>query len=225
MVGRSGWCLLVAGFVTAVAALAAGQVGAPIRVAPRVLSEAGSRDIRGGVVGHPARQALPPFLPRPFPGRAFPIRNLPSPGVFRLPKIVRAPGTIFSGTVTKIERRAATGGQSVETVAVTLQVENAVRGASPGQHLTITQWIGLWASGQRYRVGERVLLILYANSKLGLTSFVGGSLGRFAVDRAGWVQLTAEHVAAFRGDPVRGGKSRARFGDFALAVRHAGEEE
>ena len=108
---------------------------------------------------------------------------------------------------------------------MTFHVENAVRGATPGRDLTITQWIGLWASGQRYRVGERVLLILYPNSKLGLTSVVGGSLGRFAVDRAGWVQLTAEHVAAFRGDPVLGGKLRARFGDFALAVRHAGEEE
>jgi hypothetical protein len=145
--------------------------------------------------------------------------------VFRFPQFVRAAGTIFSGTVAKIERRAATGGQSVETVAVTFHVENAVRGATSGRDLIITQWIGLWASGQRYRVGERVLLILYPNSKLGLTSVVGGSLGRFAVDRTGWVQLTAEHVAAFRGDPVLGGKSRARFGDFALAVRHAGEKE
>lgn len=132
---------------------------------------------------------------------------------------------IFSGTVTQIERRAASGGQSVETVAVTFHVENAVRGAIPGQNLTITQWIGLWSSGQRYRVGERVALFLYPNSKLGLTSAVGGPLGHFTVDRAGWVMLTGEHVAAFRGDPVLGGKSRARFGDFALAVRQAGEEE
>jgi hypothetical protein len=225
MVRRSGWCLLVAGFVIAVAALVAGQSGASVRVAPRVLPEATSGVIRGGVIGHPARQALPPFLPRPFPGRAFPVRTLPPPGVSRFPQFVRAAGTIFSGTVTKIERRAATGGQSVETVAVTFHVENAMRGASPGQDLTIKQWIGLWASGQRYRAGERVLLVLYPDSKLGLTSVVGGSLGRFAVDRAGWVQLTAEHLAAFRGDPVLGGKLRTRFGDFALAVRHAGEEE
>jgi len=132
---------------------------------------------------------------------------------------------IFSGTVTQIERRPATGGQSVESVAVTFQVENAMRGTIPGQNLTITQWIGLWSSGQRYRVGEHVVLFLYPNSKLGLTSTVGGSLGHFAVDRAGWVLLTAQHLAAFRGDPVLGGKSRARFGDFALAVRQAGEEE
>jgi len=132
---------------------------------------------------------------------------------------------IFSGTVTKIERRPATAGQSVETVAVTFRIENALRGTMPGQDLTITQWIGLWSSGQRYREGERVLLFLYPVSKLGLTSCVGGTLGRFAVDRSGWVLLTAQHTAAFGRDPVLGGKSRARFGDFALAVRHAGEEE
>jgi hypothetical protein len=132
---------------------------------------------------------------------------------------------IFSGTVTKIERRAATAGQSVETVAVTFRIENALRGATPGEDLTITQWIGLWSSGQRYRVGERVLLFLYPASKLGLTSCVGGPLGHFAIDRAGQVLLTVQQLSAFRKDPVLGGKSRARFGDFALAVRHAGEEE
>jgi len=173
MVGRSGWCLLGAGFVIAVAALVTGQAG----VAPRMLSEATSREIHGGVIGHPAQRPLAPVVPRPFPARAFPGRTFrfpvpafPPPGVSRFPQLVRAAGTIFSGTVTRIERRAATRGQSVETVSVTFRVENAVRGASPGQNLTITQWIGLWTSGQRYRVGERVLLVLYPKSKLGLTS-------------------------------------------------------
>ncbi|HWJ47878.1 MAG TPA: hypothetical protein VNS62_09505 [Candidatus Udaeobacter sp.] len=214
MVGRSGWCLLVAGFVISVSAFIAGQAGASARVAPRVLTEPASGQIHPGRIVRPTRPPLP-SLPRP----------ILLPGVFGFPAFVRAAGMIFSGTVTRIERRAASGGQSVETVAVTFHVENAVRGVSPGQDLTITQWIGLWSSGQRYRVGERVVLFLYPNSKLGLTSTVGGSLGHFAVDRAGWVLLTAQHLAAFRRDPVLGGKSRARFGDFALAVRQAGEEE
>jgi len=47
MVRSSGWCLLAAGFVIAVAALVAGQAGPPVRVAPRVLSEATSGEIRG----------------------------------------------------------------------------------------------------------------------------------------------------------------------------------
>ena len=40
-------------------------------------------------------------------------------------------------------------------------------------------------SGERYRSGEHLLLFFYSPSKLGLTSPVGGSLGRFAVDSAG----------------------------------------
>lgn len=207
MFGRSGWCLLVAGVVISGSAVIAGQAGSSGRVAPRVLYEPRSGEIQSGRIVPPFRTPLPPT------------------GVFGFPQFVRAAGMIFSGTVTQIERRPATAGQSVETVAVTFRIENALRGANPGQDLTITQWIGLWSSGQRYRVGERVLLFLYPASKLGLTSCVGGALGHFAVDRTGQVLLTAEQLSAFRKDPVLGGKSRARFGDFALAVRHAGEEE
>jgi len=214
MVGRNGWCLLLAGFVIPGPGFIAGQSGSSVHVAPRFLSEPASSQIRSGRFVYPLRPPLPPV----------PLA-LPPSGAFAFPKFVRAAGMIFTGTVTKVERRPATAGQSVETVAVTFHVENALRGATPGQDLTITQWIGLWSSGQRYRVGERVVLFLYPASKLGLTSWVGGPLGRFAVDRAGWVLLTPQHVAAFGRDPVLGGKSRARFSDFALAVRHAGEEE
>jgi len=207
MFGRSGWCLLVAGLVMSGSAVIAGQEGSSVRVAPRVLYEPRSGEIRSARIVSPLRTPFPP------------------PGVFGFPQFVRAAGMIFSGTVTRIERRPATAGQSVETVAVTFRIEIALRGATPGEDLTITQWIGLWSSGQRYRVGERVLLFLYPASKLGLTSCVGGPLGHFAIDRAGQELLTAQQLSAFRKDPVLGGKSRARFGDFALAVRHAGEEE
>jgi hypothetical protein len=145
--------------------------------------------------------------------------------VFGFPAFARAAGMIFSGTVTKIERRPAQRGQSVETVAVTFHIESALRGATAGRDLTINQWIGLWSSGQRYAMGERVLLFLYPKSKLGLTSCVGGALGHFEMDRNGRVLLTAQQLSAFREDPVLGGKSRARFSDLALAVRHAAEEE
>jgi len=147
------------------------------------------------------------------------------PGTIGFPLIAAAAGTIFSGTVVSIERHAATQGQSVETVAITFHVENAIRGATPGENLTISQWIGLWSGGQRYRVGERVLLFLYPPSKLGLTSCVGGGLGRFTIDPWGRVLLSAQHLSAFRTDPVLGGKSRVRVSDFALAVRRASEEE
>ncbi|GAC1428679.1 MAG: hypothetical protein NVS1B11_11280 [Terriglobales bacterium] len=56
----------------------------------------------------------------------------------------------------------------------------------------------------RYFVGERLLLFLYPPSKLGLTSPVGGSLGRFNLDSAGNVALRPEYLVS----PVttRGGR-------------------
>jgi hypothetical protein len=152
-----------------------------------------------------------------------PPARLPTPVSF--PGIARAAGMIFSGTVTSVERKPATRGSAVETVEVTFHIDRAIRGATPGEDLTISQWIGLWTSGQRYRVGQRVLLFLYPPSKLGLTSSVAGPLGRFDVDPWGRVLLSAHHLSAFRTDPVLGGKPRVRVSDFALAVRKAGEEE
>ena len=123
-----------------------------------------------------------------------------------------------------MERRPAVG-QAIETVAITFHIENAIRGATSGENLIISQWIGVWSAGQRYRVGERVLLFLYPPSKLSLTSCVGGTIGRFEIDRWGRVLLSAQHLSAFRTDPVLGGKSRVRFSDFALALQRADEEE
>lgn len=184
---------------------------------------------------NPAPDFAPAFTPRgarppinqPSPVERFPALPQASTatlGTSGFPLIARAAGFIFSGTVTAIARRAAIGGQSVETVAITFHVQNAIRGAIPGKDLTISQWIGLWSGGQRYRVGERVLLFLYPPSKLGLTSNVGGEMGRFTVDSSGYVLFSAQHLSAFRADPVLGGKSRASLSDFTLAVHRASEE-
>jgi hypothetical protein len=178
----------------------------------------------------PTRALVPPhvLIPTPIPVPS-PVRPggpaRPVAGTILFPQMARAAGAIFSGTVTKVARRKATRGQTLETVAITFHVERAIRGATPGEEFTISQWIGLWSNGQRYRVGERVLLFLYPPSKLGLTSCVAAPMGRFAVDGAGRVLLTAQHLSAFRADPVLGGKSRAQFSDFALAVRQASGEE
>lgn len=177
--------------------------------------------LRTDLAQPPARDQLRPHLPIELPGKPPGIR----PWTIGFPVIARAAGTIFSGTVTAIARRPARPSQTVETVAITFHVENAIRGATPGEDLTISQWIGLWSSGQRYRVGERVLLFLYPPSKLGLTSCVAGAMGRFTIDPRGRVLLSAQHLSAFRADPVLGGKSRVSFSDFASAVQRAGEEE
>ena len=199
MCGRNG-CLLVLSFHLIVSISTLGQ-GARERFARE--SEIPQRPHRASVV-------RPPIAP---------------PSSIGFSQFVRAAGTIFSGTVTKIERRPAGRGESLETVAVTFHVENAIRGTVRGRNFTITQWMGLWASGQRYRVGERVLLFLYPKSKLGLTSWVGGPVGRFAMDANGRVLLSTQHQAVLGRDPVLGGRSQVRFSDFAGAVRQAGEEE
>jgi hypothetical protein len=187
---------------------------APVRSAPSNVAEADASQAS-------THEQLRPHLPINPPGA--PAHNLPLG--FGFPLLARAAGTIFSGTVTAIRRRPASQSEAVETVAITFRVENAIRGATPGQDLTISQWIGLWSSGQRYRVGERVLLFLYPPSKLGLTSCVAGATGRFTIDPRGRVLLSAQHLSAFQSDPILGGKSRVSFSDFALAVRQAGDEE
>jgi hypothetical protein len=140
-------------------------------------------------------------------------------------RLARAADTIFSGTVTRIEYQPPINGNAVARVNVTFRVENPVRGAVRGRIFTASEWIGLWQGGQRYRIGERVLVFFYPRSKVGLTSSVGGAIGRFAVDTQGTILLSPRQFYAFRTDPVLGGRSRVSFSDFALAVRQAGEEE
>jgi hypothetical protein len=136
-----------------------------------------------------------------------------SGGAFDFPQVVRAAGTIFSGTVTSIARHPATRGQAVETVAITFHIENAIRGATSGEDLTVFAMDWPVVGGQRYRLGERVLLFLYPPSKLGLTSCVAGSVGRFTIDAQGRIVLSAQHLSAFRSSPILRGKSRLRLSD------------
>lgn len=168
--------------------------------------------------GNPATGAPadPPLRPRGAP-RIAPAFSSSGTGIAQL---AQAAGRIFSGTVTAISAHTASG-QGMETVFITFHVEQAIRGVTAGENVTISQWMGAWSSGQRYRVGERVLLFLYPPSKLGLTSCVGGSLGRFTVDSMGRVQLSAQHHSAFRADPILSGKSWASLSDFALAIELA----
>lgn len=203
-------CLLVIWFLLSATLGARSQSDAPLSIPGRV----------GPVLRIPHPVPLPE---EPITHQLrFPMRSVPSPS---FPQFARAAGMIFSGTVINIEKRPTNTGQAVETVAITIHVENGIRGVMPGQNLTISQWIGLWTSGQRYHLGERVLLFLYPESKLGLTSRVGGALGRFAIDSRGRVLLTAQHLSTFRTDPVLGGRSRVSLSDLALAVRRASEEE
>jgi hypothetical protein len=172
----------------------------------------------------PITPGMPAPIPQPLPWPG-PRRGPVSPAPSGFAQLARSAGIIFSGIVIKVEHTSANiPGQAAGTVAITFQVETAIRGVA-GKSLTITQWIGLWSRGQRYRVGERLLLFLYPRSRVGLTSCVAAGMGRFAVDSSGSVWLSPQQILVFRTDPVLGRKSRLTLRDFASAVRRAGEEE
>lgn len=136
--------------------------------------------------------------------------------------MIHASGAIFAGTVTAIARSPVYAKDAVPTVVIKFHVDRAIQGTVTGTDFTIHQWIGLWNSGrQRYRVGEQVLLFLYPPSKLGLTSWVSGSLGHFSINNLGQVLLSPEHVSAFRDDPVLGNKTSISIQDFTAAIESA----
>lgn len=219
MQARSGGCLLV---------IVLSVLAAPL--AMRCQTDLNETDHSERNAGDSPMLWSPRLPPPYFPGSGrspvgiFP-RPFPVPPVrIGLPQITHAAGTIFSGSVTAIASVPSSTSQ-VETVSISFHVDRAIRGVIPGQTLTIFQWIGLWSGGQRYRVGEHVVLFLYPPSKLGLTSCVGGPLGRFSIDSLNQIALSEQHMAAFGADPVLGGKSHISFHDFARAARRLIEEE
>lgn len=114
-------------------------------------------------------------------------------------RLTRDSGMVFSGVVTHVQRSAGASG----TTQITFRVESAIRGVRRGQIVTIKEWSGLWNNGERYVTGERVLLFLYPKSKLGLTSPIGGKLGRYAVDPAGRVLIGSPQMISPRPVPLR----------------------
>jgi hypothetical protein len=96
--------------------------------------------------------------------------------------LARDAGIIFSGTVQKIEPVASAAPGDIGLVRITFLVTDALRGATAGEPLTFSEWDGLWTSGDRYRVGEDLLLFLYPPSgNLGLTTTVAGTRGRISL--------------------------------------------
>jgi hypothetical protein len=231
--GRTCSCVCIVPLIL-LSALARGQSAGTNdpnigRDLPHAISAAPSDYVAPSVA---PRISSPGTIPPRLIGPAVPWHPPTTPlGTYGLAQLSAAAGTIFSGTVTAIALKPAssssTASSAIQTVAITFHVEQAIRGVTPGDDFTLTQWIGAWSSGQRYRVGDRLLLFLYPASKLGLTSCVGGNFGRFAIDPWGMVRFSAQHVAAFRADPLVGGKSRVSFHSFAAAVQHvqAGSQE
>lgn len=127
--------------------------------------------------------------------------------------MARSSGVIFSGSVVKIDRTGPDLGNGI--TRITFRVEQAIRGVRRGELLQVSEWGGLWNAGERYRNGEHVLLFLYPQSKLGLTSPVAGAQGRFAMDGPTRVLLRS---------PVDRHTKPIEVREFVAAIRRAGRE-
>jgi hypothetical protein len=67
-------------------------------------------------------------------------------------------------------------------VEVDFRVDQAIRGCTAGTIYTLREWGGLWAGGlERYRVGQRLLMLLHAPSNGGMSSPVDGLDGAIPI--------------------------------------------
>src|SRR2546430_4660292 len=90
-------------------------------------------------------------------------------------------GVIFAGEVTAIRQRAGESGAS-GIVEVDFRVDDAVRGCAAGSTYTLREWTGLWAAGdQRYRIGQRLLMLLHSPGTAGVSSPVWGTSGAIPI--------------------------------------------
>jgi hypothetical protein len=108
-------------------------------------------------------------------------------------------GIIFAGTViavppanrqtaagkTRLNQASRPSPGPIPSVEFTFRVDEAIAGVAPGQVLTIHEWAAAAFAQPSMTAGEHLLLFLYPPSDLGLTSPVGGPLGRIRLDATG----------------------------------------
>jgi hypothetical protein len=86
---------------------------------------------------------------------------------------------VFVGQVLAIKRDGTNSIAGV--VEVDFSVDRAIRGCSLGTY-SLREWAGLWAADdQRYRVGQRLLMLLHAPSAAGMSSPVDGLDGAIPI--------------------------------------------
>jgi hypothetical protein len=86
-------------------------------------------------------------------------------------------------------------------VEVEFRVDQAICGCSAGAPYILREWAGLWAAdNQRYRVGQRLLMLLHAPSAAGMSSPVGGLDGAIPIRQDG-TAMTPEDVGTPRQPP------------------------
>jgi hypothetical protein len=86
---------------------------------------------------------------------------------------------IFMGQVLAV--RPEIDSENPGVVEVDFRVDQAIRGCT-GTTYTLREWGGLWAGGnRRYRVGQRLLMLLHAPSAGGMSSPVDGLDGAIPI--------------------------------------------
>jgi hypothetical protein len=97
---------------------------------------------------------------------------------------------IFAGQVLAI-RRPNDG-----VIEVEFRVDQAIRGCTAGTPYVLREWAGLWAGdNQRYRVGQRLLMLLHAPSAAGMSSPVGGLDGAIPIRQGGAATAPGDDIA------------------------------
>jgi hypothetical protein len=88
---------------------------------------------------------------------------------------------IFMGQVLAVRLPRADGAAS-GIVEIEFRVDEAILGCTAGEPYVLREWGGLWAGGtQRYRVGQRLLMLLRAPSGGGMSSPIGGLDGAIPI--------------------------------------------
>jgi hypothetical protein len=97
---------------------------------------------------------------------------------------------IFAGQVLTI--RSPNDG----VVEVEFRVDQAIRGCRAGTPYVLREWAGLWAGrNQRYRVGQRLLMLLHAPSAAGMSSPIGGLDGAIPIRQGSAAMAPGDDVA------------------------------
>jgi hypothetical protein len=134
----------------------------------------------------PGREFLPPPLPcvgAPVgpggwkrPGGPPAPETVPPKIAQALTSMAQQAAVIFTGQVRSIDHEEAHG-----YVDVSFTVEQALRGTSATRYV-LREWAGLWiGQPERYRLGERMLLLLRSRSRSGFSSPVGGLDGALPI--------------------------------------------
>jgi hypothetical protein len=149
-------------------------------------------------------------------------------------QLSRRAGLIFAGTVLSAGPQTSATvterlDRAVQVVELTFHVDHPIAGVEPGQVLTIHEWAGAWSLQRPMRRGEHILIFLYAPSRLGLTSPVGGVRGQIALEGSGQNILEAVARSQVQDDRsltlsptvLRVPNARATVAQLARAIRAA----